>query len=72
MSFDGSRVGALRGPGTPLRPAGSRKNILEPGGRGGGGETGLPFFSYVLGEKTPTCLRTETVRHCLHMLSCTI
>ena len=42
MSFDGSRVGALGGPAIPLRPAGSRKNVLEPGGRGG--ETGLPSF----------------------------
>ena len=41
MSFGGSRVGALGGPGTPLRPAGSRKNILEPGGAGGGGR-GVP------------------------------
>ena len=45
MSFGGSRVGALEGPGTSLRPAGSRKNILEPRGPGGGGgETGLPSF----------------------------
>ena len=45
MSFDGSRVGALGGPATPLRPAGLRKNVLEPGGRGGGGaRRGFPLF----------------------------
>ena len=57
MSFGGSRVGALGGPGTPLRPAGSRKNILEPGGAGGGGaggaETGLPSFLRYWARRQP-------------------
>ena len=54
MSFGGSRVGALGGPGTPLRPAGSRKNILEPGGAGAGGaETGLPSFLRYWARRQP-------------------
>ena len=56
MSFGGSRVGALGGPGTPLRPAGSRKNILEPGGAGGGAggaETGLPSFLRYWARRQP-------------------
>ena len=55
MSFGGSRVGALGGPGTPLRPAGSRKNILEPGGAGGAGgaETGLPSFLRYWARRQP-------------------
>ena len=49
MSFGGSRVGALGGPGTPLRPAGSRKNILEPGGAGGGRGVPRRVFPLFLG-----------------------
>ena len=52
MSFGGSRVGALGAPGTPLRPAGSRKNILEPGGAGGA-ETDLPSFLRYWARRQP-------------------
>ena len=44
MSFGGSRV----------RPAGSRKSILEPGGGGkGGGETGLLSFLRYWARRQP-------------------
>ena len=42
MSFGGSRV----------RPAGSRKSILEPGGEGGG-ETGLLSFLRYWARRQP-------------------
>ena len=43
MSFGGSRV----------RPAGSRKSILELGGEGGGGETGLLSFLRYWARRQP-------------------